>query len=48
MFFKPKDHKNIQDDMILMTRIVELTPISIVVTSTEGKIHYANVCAGRV
>jgi PAS domain S-box-containing protein len=48
MFFKMKDHKNIQDDMILVTRIVELTPISIVVTSTEGKIQYANVCAEHV
>ncbi|MGB7568849.1 MAG: ATP-binding protein [Chitinivibrionales bacterium] len=48
MFFKLKDHKNIQDDMVLMTRIVELTPISIVVTSLEGKIQYANVCAEHV
>ena len=48
MFFKLKDHKNIQDDMVLMTRIVELTPISIVVTSTEGKIQYTNVCAENV
>lgn len=48
MFFKPKDHKTIQDDMVLMMRIVERTPMSIVVTSPEGKIQYANVCAERV
>jgi PAS domain S-box-containing protein len=48
MFFKPKDHKVIEDDMVLMTRIVELTPISVVVTSMDGKIQFVNSCAEHV
>jgi signal transduction histidine kinase len=48
MHFSLKKNSNIQDDMILMTRIVAQTPISIVVTSMDGKIHYANTCAQEV
>jgi two-component system, sensor histidine kinase ChiS len=48
MHFSLKKNSTIQDDMILMTRIVALTPISIVVTSMDGKIHYSNACAQQV
>jgi signal transduction histidine kinase/CheY-like chemotaxis protein len=48
MFFKGKNEKDIRDDMILMTRIVELTPISIVVTAMDGKINYSNIYAQKV
>jgi PAS domain S-box-containing protein len=48
MFFKGKNEKNVQEDMVLMTRIVELTPVSIVVTDMDGKINYSNSCAQQV
>jgi two-component system, sensor histidine kinase ChiS len=48
MIFSLNKNKNVQDDMILMTRIVAQTPISIVVTSLDGKIHYSNACAQAV
>ena len=48
MHFALKKEKNVQDDMVLMTRIVALTPISIVVTSLDGKIYYSNTYAQQV
>jgi two-component system, sensor histidine kinase ChiS len=48
MHFTLKKNKNIQDDMILMTRIVAQTPISIVVTSLDGRIHYSNSYAQTI
>jgi PAS domain S-box-containing protein len=48
MFFKGKKEINVQDDMVLMTRIVELTPVSIIVTAMDGKINYSNACAQKV
>jgi signal transduction histidine kinase/ActR/RegA family two-component response regulator len=44
----PKKNNRIQDDMLLMTKIVAQTPISIIVTSLEGMIHYSNACAQGV
>ncbi len=34
--------------MILMTRIVALTPVGIVVTTSDGVINYANTCAQEI
>jgi two-component system, sensor histidine kinase ChiS len=48
MHLSLKKNKDIQDDMILMTRIVALTPVSIIVTALDGKIHYSNACAQKV
>jgi two-component system, sensor histidine kinase ChiS len=38
---------NIQSDITLMTRIVEHSPINIIVTNPDGSILYANACAER-
>ncbi len=35
-------------DILLLTRIVELTPIGIVVMRTDGKVHYMNACASQM
>ena len=48
MFFKGKNEKVVQDDLVLMMRIVELTPVSIMVTDMNGKINYSNACAEKV
>ena len=48
MFFgKRKKSGEIQGDLFLMARIVEHTPINIVVTKTDGTILYVNGCAER-
>ena len=48
MFFgKRKKSDEIQGDLFLMARIVEHTPINIVVTKTDGTILYVNGCAER-
>jgi PAS domain S-box-containing protein len=48
MFFgKRKKSDEIQGDLFLMARIVEHTPINIVVTKTDGSILYVNSCAER-
>jgi PAS domain S-box-containing protein len=48
MFFgKRKKSDEIQGDLFLMARIVEHTPINIVVTKTDGGILYVNSCAER-
>lgn len=35
-------------DILLLTRIVELTPIGIVVIRTDGNVHYMNTCASQM
>ena len=48
MFFgKRKKSDEIQGDLFLMARIVEHTPINIIVTKTDGSILYVNSCAER-
>lgn len=35
-------------DLLLLTRIVELTPIGIVVIRTDSNVHYINTCASQM
>jgi PAS domain S-box-containing protein len=44
LFGKDKHAKEIQGDLLLMARIVEHTPVDILVTKTDGTILYANSC----
>jgi two-component system, sensor histidine kinase ChiS len=45
IFSTNKDSSQIPDDLFLMARIVDHTPISIMVTTTDGVILYVNSCA---
>lgn len=35
-------------DILLLTKIIELTPIGIVVMRTDGRVHYLNACASQM
>jgi signal transduction histidine kinase/CheY-like chemotaxis protein len=35
-------------DILLLTKIIELTPIGIVVMRTDGTVHYLNACASQM
>ena len=48
MFLKGKNQKAVQEDLMLMMRIVELTPVGIIVTDIDGKINYSNECSQKV
>ena len=48
MFFKGKNEKDVQQDMVLMTRIIDLTPMAVIVTAMDGTINFSNACAQKV
>jgi PAS domain S-box-containing protein len=45
LFGRNKSPKEIQGDLYLMARIVEHTPVDIMVTKTDGTILYVNFCS---
>jgi PAS domain S-box-containing protein len=46
-FGKNKQAKEIEGDLYLMARIVEHTPVDIIVTKSDGTILFVNDCTGR-